>query len=77
MWENLHVLMLAANTSARQLLSEALGKSSSKTLHDARVEGLLDSTACLLHLGLVLIDGRLGSAILEDAVSIRRVAAAL
>lgn len=65
---NSHVLVVSTGTSGSQLLSHGIGQSGSETLHDGRVKRLLDGTPSLLHLGLVLVDGRLRRAILKDAV---------
>lgn len=68
---DLHVLVLATDTSSRQLVGKVIGQGGCETLHDARVESLLDGASGLLNLGLLFVDGGLRCAILEDAAAFR------
>lgn len=65
------MLVLAVEAGAGEFLSKVVGQGSCETLHDARVESLLDGATGLLDCGFLLVNRRLGNAILEDAVQIK------
>lgn len=66
------MFVLSIETSACQLLCKVVRNGSSETFHNARIEGLLDGTASRLDSCLLLVNGRLRDALLEDAIRTRK-----